>query len=130
MIDRPSGTPLVNVRQYWMPAGVFVSTAGHGGGQEYTIFASMSTLVYREIIYVPFGFKHAFVQLSKLDASSTKFTMVRSLQRELFKLNTHQHVLFLGSPFEGEGGWNVGVAWCYSSSVRMHDEHDGCIDLT
>jgi NAD(P)H dehydrogenase (quinone) len=48
-------------------AGVFVSTAGLGGGQESTVLATMSTLAHHGIIYVPFGFKHASAQLSKLD---------------------------------------------------------------
>ncbi|KAF2437398.1 benzoquinone reductase [Karstenula rhodostoma CBS 690.94] len=47
-------------------AGVFVSTGGQGGGQESTVIASMSTLAHHGIIFVPFGYKHAFAQLSDL----------------------------------------------------------------
>ncbi|KAI0037166.1 NADH-quinone oxidoreductase [Vararia minispora EC-137] len=47
-------------------AGVFVSTAGLGGGQESTVFASLSTLAHHGISYVPLGYKHAFAQLSNL----------------------------------------------------------------
>lgn len=36
-------------------AGVFVSTAGHGGGQEATVFNTISTLTHHGILYVPFG---------------------------------------------------------------------------
>ncbi|KAL1603556.1 flavodoxin-like fold protein [Paraconiothyrium brasiliense] len=47
-------------------AGVFVSTGSLGGGQESTVIASMSTLVHHGIIFVPFGYKHAFAQMSDL----------------------------------------------------------------
>ena len=47
-------------------AGVFVSTGSQGGGQESTVIAAMSTLAHQGIIYVPFGYKHAFGQLSDL----------------------------------------------------------------
>ena len=41
-------------------AGVFVSTGSQGGGQESIVIAAMSTLAHQGIIYVPFGYKHAF----------------------------------------------------------------------
>ncbi|TEB31059.1 flavo protein WrbA [Coprinellus micaceus] len=41
-------------------AGVFVSTAGLGGGQEATALNSISTLTHHGIIYVPLGYSHAF----------------------------------------------------------------------
>lgn len=41
-------------------AGVFVSTSGMGGGQETTVMNSLSTLTHHGIIYVPFGYSHAF----------------------------------------------------------------------
>ncbi|KAJ3544184.1 hypothetical protein NMY22_g2869 [Coprinellus aureogranulatus] len=41
-------------------AGVFVSTAGLGGGQETTALNSISTLTHHGIIYVPLGYSHAF----------------------------------------------------------------------
>jgi len=47
-------------------AGVFVSTAGHGGGQESTVLNSLSTLAHHGIIYVPFGYSTAFAQLTNL----------------------------------------------------------------
>ncbi|KFY23811.1 hypothetical protein V491_02401 [Pseudogymnoascus sp. VKM F-3775] len=47
-------------------AGVFVSTAGPGGGQESTVIAAMSTLVHHGIVYVPLGYKTAFEQISRL----------------------------------------------------------------
>ncbi|KAF8157226.1 flavoprotein-like protein [Crassisporium funariophilum] len=48
-------------------AAIFVSTAGMGGGQESTVISTMSTLVHHGIIYVPFGYSHAFAQLSNVD---------------------------------------------------------------
>jgi len=48
-------------------AGFFVSTAGLGGGQEATVLASLSTLAHHGILYVPFGYSHAFAQLTNLD---------------------------------------------------------------
>lgn len=47
-------------------AGVFVSTAGLGGGQESTAIASMSTFAHHGIIYVPLGYAKAFGQLTNL----------------------------------------------------------------
>ncbi|KAF9473925.1 flavoprotein WrbA [Pholiota conissans] len=47
-------------------AGVFISTAGHGGGQESTAIASLSTLAHHGVLYVPFGYSHAFAQLTNL----------------------------------------------------------------
>jgi len=48
-------------------AGLFVSTASQGGGQESTALASMSTFAHHGIIYVPFGYSHAFGTLVALD---------------------------------------------------------------
>jgi NAD(P)H dehydrogenase (quinone) len=48
-------------------AGVFISTAGHGGGQESTAIASMSTFAHHGIIFVPFGYAKAFGQLTNLN---------------------------------------------------------------
>ncbi|PPR00249.1 hypothetical protein CVT24_005017 [Panaeolus cyanescens] len=48
-------------------AGVFVSTAGLGGGQEGTIINSLSTFAHHGIIYVPLGYSNAFGQLSNVD---------------------------------------------------------------
>jgi NAD(P)H dehydrogenase (quinone) len=47
-------------------AGVFVSTAGHGGGQESTAIAAMSTLAHHGITYVPLGYARAFGQITSL----------------------------------------------------------------
>jgi NAD(P)H dehydrogenase (quinone) len=52
---------------YWGKyAGVFVSTAGPGGGQESTMIATMSTLAHHGIIYVPLGYKTSFPLLANL----------------------------------------------------------------
>ncbi|KAM0351689.1 hypothetical protein ACHAPU_002699 [Fusarium lateritium] len=48
-------------------AGVFVSTASQGGGQEATAQNAMSTLVHHGIIYVPLGYAKTFAQLTNLD---------------------------------------------------------------
>ena len=47
-------------------AGLFVSTAGQGGGQESTPLATMSTLAHHGIIYVPLGYAKTFGQLVNL----------------------------------------------------------------
>ncbi|KAI9458450.1 putative 1,4 benzoquinone reductase [Boletus coccyginus] len=46
--------------------GVFVSTGTQGGGQEIAVANTLSTFVHHGLIYVPFGYKHAFSQLSNL----------------------------------------------------------------
>ena len=48
-------------------AGVFVSTAGLGGGQESTVIASISTLAHHGINFVPLGYKPAFPILTNLE---------------------------------------------------------------
>ena len=54
--------------KYWGKyAGVFVSSAGQGGGQESTVIASMSQLAHQGIIYVPLGYKTTFGVQSTLD---------------------------------------------------------------
>lgn len=46
---------------YWgKHAGLFISTATMGGGQESTAISAMSTLAHHGIIYVPLGYKHTF----------------------------------------------------------------------
>lgn len=47
-------------------AGLFISTASMGGGQESTALAAMSTLAHHGIIYVPLGYTHAFSLLTDL----------------------------------------------------------------
>jgi NAD(P)H dehydrogenase (quinone) len=47
-------------------AGLFISTASLGGGQESTALASMSTFAHHGIIYVPFGYAKAFPDMSDL----------------------------------------------------------------
>ncbi|CDO94726.1 unnamed protein product [Kluyveromyces dobzhanskii CBS 2104] len=49
------------------PAGIFVSTASPGGGQETTIRNSLSYLVHHGMIFVPLGFKNAFAELSNTE---------------------------------------------------------------
>lgn len=51
---------------YGKKAGVFVSTAGPGGGQESTASAALSTLTHHGITFVPLGYKPAFAQLTNL----------------------------------------------------------------
>lgn len=48
-------------------AGVFVSTATPGGGQESTVANSISTLVHHGIIYVPLGYRNNFPLLAELN---------------------------------------------------------------
>lgn len=48
-------------------AGVFVSTASPGGGQESTAIAAMSTLAHHGLIYVPLGYAKTFAQLTNLE---------------------------------------------------------------
>ncbi|KAI4113901.1 MAG: hypothetical protein LQ341_007792 [Variospora aurantia] len=48
-------------------AGLFVATAGLGGGQESTCIAAMSTLAHHGMIYVPLGYKTTFGQLTNLE---------------------------------------------------------------
>ncbi|KAL8666689.1 MAG: hypothetical protein Q9202_001227 [Teloschistes flavicans] len=48
-------------------AGLFVSTASLGGGQESTCIAAMSTLTHHGMIYVPLGYKTTFSLLTNLD---------------------------------------------------------------
>ena len=44
---------------YWGKyVGLFVSTAGMGGGQESTCIAAMSTIAHHGMIYVPLGYKN------------------------------------------------------------------------
>jgi len=59
--------------QIWMSggyhgkyAGLFISTASLGGGQESTAIAVMSSLVHQGIIFVPLGYAKAFGQLTNL----------------------------------------------------------------
>lgn len=47
-------------------AGLFISTASPGGGQESTALAAMSTFAHHGIIYVPLGYAKAFAQLTDL----------------------------------------------------------------
>ncbi|KAF3764622.1 flavo protein WrbA [Cryphonectria parasitica EP155] len=47
-------------------AGLFISTASLGGGQESTAIAAMSTLAHHGIVYVPLGYSKTFAQLTNL----------------------------------------------------------------
>jgi NAD(P)H dehydrogenase (quinone) len=47
-------------------AGLFVSTASMGGGQEATALTFLSTLTHHGILYVPFGYASASPQLTNL----------------------------------------------------------------
>ncbi|PPQ72863.1 hypothetical protein CVT26_003487 [Gymnopilus dilepis] len=48
-------------------AGIFVSTASMGGGQEATAMNTLSVLAHHGIIYVPLGYSKTFPQLTNLD---------------------------------------------------------------
>lgn len=48
-------------------AGVFVSTAGLGGGQETTVLTSITTLAHHGINFVPLGYKPAFGILANVE---------------------------------------------------------------
>ncbi|KAI6753841.1 hypothetical protein HG530_013017 [Fusarium avenaceum] len=48
-------------------AGLFISTASQGGGQEVTAHNAMSTLAHHGIIYVPLGYAKTFSQLTNLN---------------------------------------------------------------
>jgi NAD(P)H dehydrogenase (quinone) len=48
-------------------AGIFISTATSGGGQESTAYTAMSTFAHHGILYVPLGYKHTFGQMANLD---------------------------------------------------------------
>jgi len=47
-------------------AGMFVSTAGLGGGQESVYISTLTTLVHHGLIIVPLGYAHSFKQLTDL----------------------------------------------------------------
>ena len=47
-------------------AGLFISTASMGGGQESTAIACMSTLAHHGIVYVPLGFAKSFSDMADL----------------------------------------------------------------
>lgn len=47
-------------------AGLFISTASLGGGQESTAIAALSTLAHHGIIYVPLGYAKTFAQQTNL----------------------------------------------------------------
>ncbi|KAF9524351.1 NADH-quinone oxidoreductase [Crepidotus variabilis] len=47
-------------------AGLFLSTASMGGGQESTAIAMMSTLSHHGILYVPLGYSRHFAQASNV----------------------------------------------------------------
>ena len=48
-------------------AGLFISTAGLGGGQESTAIASMSTFAHHGLVFVPLGYSTTFAEQSNLD---------------------------------------------------------------
>ena len=70
----PSGASTVSISDFCpltcrlivRPAGVFVSTATPGGGQESTIISALSTLTHHGILYVPLGYKTTFGLLADL----------------------------------------------------------------
>ena len=50
---------------YGKSAGLFISTASHGG-QELTAIAAMSTLAHHGIVYIALGYGKVFPQLTNL----------------------------------------------------------------
>lgn len=48
-------------------AGVFISTASIGGGQESTAISALSTFAHHGIIYVPLGYAKAFGPMSEVN---------------------------------------------------------------
>ncbi|KAI1393019.1 putative benzoquinone reductase [Hypoxylon trugodes] len=61
-----TGKQWQNGSYYGKVAGLFLSTASLGGGQESTALAAMSTFAHHGIIYVPFGYAKAFGTLTDL----------------------------------------------------------------
>ncbi|SCU97988.1 LAFA_0G14686g1_1 [Lachancea sp. 'fantastica'] len=49
------------------PAGIFVSTASYGGGQETTIKTALTYLVHHGMIYIPVGYKNSFAEFSNVE---------------------------------------------------------------
>ena len=64
--DRTGGL-WVNGALSGKPAGIFVSTASYGGGQESTIKCCLTYLVHHGMIYVPLGYSHCFNELANLE---------------------------------------------------------------
>jgi NAD(P)H dehydrogenase (quinone) len=48
-------------------AAIFVSTGTQSGGQETTVLTSLTTLTHHGIIFVPFGYSHAFAEIANFD---------------------------------------------------------------
>lgn len=48
-------------------AGLFVSSASYGGGQETTIKSALNYLTHHGIIYIPLGYKNAFAELANIE---------------------------------------------------------------
>lgn len=48
-------------------AGLFVSSASFGGGQESVLKNAMNYLVHHGIIYIPLGYKNALAELANID---------------------------------------------------------------
>lgn len=94
---------------YWGKyAGVFVSTATPGGGQESTVINALSTLAHHGIIYVPLGYKTTFPLLADLSevrggspwgagTFAVSWKHLRSFEVILIKLANHMCIsLFSG----------------------------------
>ncbi|EGV64431.1 flavodoxin-like fold protein [Yamadazyma tenuis] len=52
---------------YGKPFGLFISTAGAGGGQEATARNALSSFIHHGMIYVPLGYGEAFPLLTNLE---------------------------------------------------------------
>ncbi|CCK71592.1 uncharacterized protein KNAG_0H01770 [Huiozyma naganishii CBS 8797] len=62
-----TGSLWVNGTLNGKPAGLFVSTASYGGGQESTISNCLNYLVHHGMIYIPLGYKNVFPELSNIE---------------------------------------------------------------
>lgn len=90
---------------YWGKyAGVFVSTATAGGGQESTVINSLSTFAHHGIIYVPLGYKTTFPLLADLSevrggspwGAGTFAVGFRLFEVIIFKLANYIYLSFSG----------------------------------
>ena len=107
---------------YWGKyAGLFVSTASQGGGQESTCLATMSTLAHHGIIYVPLGYKTVFGTLADLSevrggspwGAGTFAVSPSSCLPPLFSSDIQDHFVLISSftgrrrlpPADSQGDW-------------------------
>ncbi|SCO03410.1 probable 1,4-Benzoquinone reductase [Fusarium fujikuroi] len=98
-------------------AGLFISTASQGGGQEVTAQNAMSTLVHHGIIYVPLGYAKTFGQLTNLNevhggspwgagtlAGADGSRQPSSLELEIARIQGETFYLFLDKASKSQNG--------------------------